>query len=122
MAEQVLGKCPVCGNNTTINKISCSECGTVIEGNFELCKFCRLTAEQKKFIEIFIKCRGNIKEVEKEMKISYPTVKNKLEDAAFALGYKGSYEATEGPSQKEIIDRLNKGEITVDEALSLLKE
>lgn len=122
MAAQVLGRCPVCGSETKINRISCSECGTVIEGSFELCKFCRLSPEQKKFIEIFIKCRGNIKEVEKEMKISYPTVKNKLEDAAFALGYKGNYEKTEGPSKKEIIDRLNKGEITVDEALDLLKD
>ena len=82
MAREVLGKCPVCGSDTEITKISCNSCGTKIEGQFQLCKFCRLTAEQKTFLDAFIKCRGNIKEVEKELGISYPTVKNKLDDVA----------------------------------------
>ncbi|HHW47024.1 MAG TPA: DUF2089 domain-containing protein, partial [Clostridiaceae bacterium] len=95
---------------------------TTIEGHFQLCKFCKLTSEQKKFVDAFIKCRGNIKEVEKELGISYPTVKNKLEDVAAALGYKRQPESEEPSKKKQILDKLNSGEISVDEAIELLSE
>lgn len=126
MISEVLGKCPVCGDTTEVTSICCNQCGTKIEGHFSLCRFCGLTQEQKNFIEIFIKCRGNIKEVEKELGISYPTVKNKLEDAAAALGYSN----TSGDSildfeisgyTKDILNQLESGKISVDEALDLLK-
>lgn len=127
MPREALGKCPVCGQNTEVTAISCNECGTRIEGHFQLCKFCRLTEEQKSFIETFVKCRGNIKEVERELGISYPTVKNKLEDAANALGYIGtsaySYiEPEDTGNRKEILDQLENGELTVEEALEMLKD
>lgn len=122
MTREAIGKCPVCGNGTEVTRINCDECGTQIEGHFHLCKFCRLTAEQKSFIDVFIKCRGNIKEVEKELGVSYPTVKNKLEDAATALGYKVEPEPVSPGKRKEILDKLNSGEITVEDAVNLLKE
>ena len=81
-----------------------------------------LAAEQKAFIDVFIKCRGNIKEVEKELGISYPTVKNRLEDAAAALGHKLDVQAADNGKRKEVLDKLNNGEISVDEAISLLNE
>lgn len=125
--REALGKCPVCGQNTEITAITCNECGTRIEGHFQLCRFCRLTDEQKSFIETFIKCRGNIKEVEKELGISYPTVRNKLEDAAAALGSGGSYsneyaEDKTSRRRKEILYQLDNEQITVQEALDLLNE
>jgi hypothetical protein len=122
MNREVLGKCPVCGGDTSITKIRCSKCKTTIEGDFGLCKFCRLTPEQKEFIDVFIKCRGNIKEIEKELGISYPTVKNKIEDVVMALGHKVDDRVYESIDRKEILDRLNNGEISVDEALELLKQ
>lgn len=61
MKREMLGKCPVCGEELTISKLSCYNCHTAIEGNFTSCKFCKLTDEQKNFVEIFIKNRGNIK-------------------------------------------------------------
>jgi hypothetical protein len=122
MTREAIGKCPVCGNETEVTRISCDECGTQIEGHFHLCKFCRLTAEQKSFIDVFIKCRGNIKEVEKELGVSYPTVKNKLEDVAAALGYKPEPEFVSPGKRREILDKLNSGEITVEDAINLLKE
>ena len=125
MLREALGKCPVCGQNTEVTAISCNECGTRIEGHFQLCRFCMLTQEQKSFIETFVKCRGNIKEVEKELGVSYPTVKSRLEDAANALGYintQGSYYEPEASEhRKEILDQLESGEITVEEAVDLLK-
>jgi hypothetical protein len=125
MAREALGKCPVCGENTQITTIFCNDCGTKIEGHFELCRFCRLTEEQKSFIETFIKCRGNIKEVEKELGISYPTVRSRLDDAANALGYagpQGTVQEEENYSRRlEILDELENGRISVEDALNLLK-
>lgn len=122
MTREALGKCPVCGSDSEVTRISCDECGTVIEGHFTLCKFCRLTPEQKSFIDVFIKCRGNIKEVEKELGVSYPTVKNRLEDVAGALGYKSEPDPVVPGKRKEVLDKLNSGEITVEEAINLLKD
>ncbi len=123
MTKEALGKCPVCGQNTEVTTIYCSSCETRIEGHFTLCRFCRLTGEQKSFIETFIKCRGNIKEVEKELGISYPTVKSRLEDAANALGYGNTqnYASPESEKRVEILDKLENGVISVEEALDLLK-
>lgn len=121
MGKEVLGKCPICNSDTQVTRVFCNSCKTSIEGRFELCKFCKLTQEQKQFIDIFIKCRGNIKEVEKELGISYPTVKNKLEDVAGALGYKSEPEQTDASKRKEVLEKLNNGEISVEEALVLMK-
>lgn len=122
MAREALGKCPVCGSDTEVTVISCNSCGTKMEGHFKLCRFCRLTDEQKVFIDAFIKCRGNIKEVEKELGVSYPTVKNRLEDVAGALGYKTEPQPEEPGKSKEVLDKLYNGELSVEEALEKLKD
>jgi hypothetical protein len=122
MAREAIGKCPVCGSETEVTRITCNSCDTVIEGHFSLCKFCKLTTDQRNFLDVFIKCRGNIKEVEKELGVSYPTVKNKLEDVASALGHKGEPIPEAPGRKKEILDKLNSGEISVEEALSQIKE
>ena len=120
MNREVLGKCPICGDELHVTRISCNNCGTQIEGDFSLCKFCKLTNEQKNFVEIFIKSRGNIKEIEKELGISYPTVRGKLENVIEALGYSPKYNTPE-VNKKDVLERLSKGEITSEEALKLLK-
>ncbi len=122
MAGEILGKCPVCGSNTEVTRIYCGRCETAIEGHFQPCRFCKLTTEQKAFLDAFIKCRGNIKEVEKELGISYPTVKSRLEDVAGALGYKTEPDQYNSAKKKDILDRLNNGEITAEEAVTLLND
>ena len=119
--NEALGKCPVCKEDLEITRLHCDHCNTTIEGSFSLCRFCRLTGEQKQFIETFIKCRGNIKEVEKELGISYPTVRSKLDEAISALGHPVKVIKNEG-RKKEILELLSSGEIDHNEALKLLKE
>lgn len=120
MNREVIGKCPVCGDDLEVTRLTCNYCGTSIEGNFTLCKFCKLTDEQKSFIEVFVKNRGNIKEIEKELGISYPTVRNKLENTIEALGYSPKY-STSTVNKKEVLEKLGNGEITSEEAIKLLK-
>lgn len=118
---KVLNRCPVCSSKLKITRLKCNQCGTVIENDFELSKLSYLTAEQLNFIEVFIKSRGNIKEVEKELGISYPTVRAKLDEVVAALGYTVTRQK-DMPSSKDIVDMLEKGEITAEQAVNMLKE
>jgi hypothetical protein len=120
MAYPLLTNCPVCTNALTITKLQCSHCQTTVENEFEVSKLAALGQEQLQFIEIFLKCRGNIKEVEKELGISYPTVRGKLDDIISALGY--STQKKPEPDKKKIVSMLEKGEITAEKAIQLLKE
>ncbi len=120
MKNQILGTCPVCNDELSVVRLKCDNCKTVIEGNFELDKFTYLSKEQKYFVEIFIKNRGNIKEIEKDLGISYPTVRRNLDQVIEALGYNVNLEENQ-VDKKDVLDRLSKGEITSEEALKILK-
>lgn len=116
--------CPVCGQSLHVSKLNCLNCNSTLEGQFAPCKFCQLPPDQLEFIEVFIKCRGNIKDVEKELGISYPTVRGRLDNVVQALGYKVevSDPQEERENRKEILDALDRGEITSQEAAGRLKK
>jgi hypothetical protein len=120
MNYKVLSKCPVCGGRLKVTKLKCDKCSTIIENNFQLSKFEYLSTEQLNFVETFLKCRGNIKDVEKELGISYPTVRAKLDDVITALGYSIAKKST--VNSTDVLDLLEKGEITPDQAVDMLKE
>lgn len=120
MKREVMGQCPICNGPVEITEISCGSCKSTIKGHFKPCRFCGLSKEHKDFAEIFIKNRGNIKEIEKELGVSYPTVKGKLDSLINALGYKNQSE--EPVNKKEILERLYRGEITSEEAVKLLNQ
>jgi hypothetical protein len=119
MAYKLLSDCPVCSDKLKAVKLTCSTCGTSIESEFEFSRFEHLSDEHLRFAEIFIKCGGSIKEVEKELGISYPTVKSRLNDVIRALGYEVNEERI--MDVKNIIDKLESGEITPDDAVKKIK-
>ncbi|MGH4120592.1 DUF2089 domain-containing protein [Clostridium sp.] len=119
MTYKILCKCPVCNSKLKATRLKCDECNTVVENEFELSKFDYLNNEQLYFIEIFLKSRGNIKDVEKELGISYPTVRAKLDEVITAMGY-NVIKQKPSVDKKDVIDMLEKGEITADEALIML--
>lgn len=127
MKYKAPGKCPVCGERLSISKLGCPKCATAIEGDFQPCEFCRLPEEDLEFVKVFIKCRGNIKDVEKELGISYPTVRGKLDAVIRSLGFEVySKESTQEREMKntarsQILDELSKGEITAKEATEKIK-
>ena len=118
--KKVISRCPVCGAELTVARLKCRSCDTVIENDFKLSKFDYLSDEELYFTETFIKCRGNIKEVEKELKISYPTVRAKLDGVIKKLGYEAQPDA-ETMKREEILKALERGELTAEEAIAQLK-
>jgi len=132
MDYKVPHRCPVCDQEMKISKLTCTYCPTKIEGEFSSCKFCRLPAEQLIFMEAFIRCRGNIKEVEKELGISYPTVRSRLDSVIEALGYGGDKlketenekgnSPEESKRRQEILEALERGEISAQEATKQMRK
>ena len=118
---QVISQCPVCSQKLNVQKLKCNKCETVIENDFKLSRFDYLSSEQLYFIETFIRCRGSIKEVEKELGISYPTVRAKLDEVISCLGYTPKNSAPLKPNS-DVLDALEKGEISAEEAIKALKK
>jgi len=111
--------CPACGEKLKIVRLECENCHTVIEGKFDAQPLAQLSSEQQQFVQVFIKARGSIKEVEKGMGISYPTVCKKLDEISKILGF--TPEDTE-KRKKEILQAIEKGDISAEEGANLLKE
>ena len=84
------GRCPVCNEALNVTRLQCGQCGTGIDGLFALGRLQALTPDQIQFIEVFIKCKGKIKDVETELGISYPTVVGRLNDVVRSMGYEVS--------------------------------
>lgn len=118
--KKVISRCPVCNQELTVARLKCDSCETVIENHFRLSKFDYLSDEELYFTETFIRCRGNIKEVEKELGISYPTVRAKLDTVIKTLGY-DTVSDSRAAKKEEILKALENGEITADQAIALLK-
>ena len=78
-------KCCICGEKLTVTRLSCETCGTSMEGHFTGCRFCSLSPEEELFLLTFIKNRGSIKDVERELGISYPTVRAALDNLILYL-------------------------------------
>jgi hypothetical protein len=112
--------CPVCQDALQINHLSCSHCTTEVKGHFHLSKFNYLNIDTQYFIEIFLKNRGNIKAVEKELNISYPTVKKLLDDAIEKLGY--AVETQDTYEETDPLEDLKSGIIDVKEAVDRIKQ
>jgi len=122
--HNLVGNCPVCGDDMIITSLKCPSCETTISGKFKLDKFSRLKKEHLEFIEVFVKSRGNIKEVERELGISYPTVRNKLDEVIHALGHdiEQSPDDEMAEKRKEVLKRLENGDISAAEAVEELGE
>jgi len=87
VSHDVIATCPVCTHELAVTRLRCGECGTVIEGEFTVGRFGRLNREQTQVLESFLRSRGNLREMERELGISYPTVRSRVEALVRALGF-----------------------------------
>ena len=140
MARDVIATCPVCQGELTVTRLHCRSCGTALEGEFGVGRFGRLEREQLTFLESFLRSRGNLKEMERELGISYPTVRSRLEVLLRALGLSDGSAAPvldeeteavpEEPAHSDedlaaerrtILERLSRHELSADEAAAAIR-
>ena len=122
----ILGTCPVCHETLTVTRLHCRNCDTTIEGQFTAGAFEQLTPEQLVFAETFIRCEGKLNRMEKEMGLSYPTLRGRLNELIRAMGYEVGQDepAPAGISDEErrqILDDLAAGRVSSEEAVKLLQ-
>ena len=122
MGNPVVSKCPICSAQLKVVRLECDACGTRLEGSFSLGRFHALSPDQLEFLETFIRARGNFKDIERELGISYPTVRSRLDAMIRALGFPSQAEPDrESERRKEILRELAEGRIAADDAANLLE-
>jgi len=120
-------KCPICGETLLVTRLICPACDTGIQGRFQFSRIEQLNPDQLAFVELFVRCEGKLNWVAQELKISYPTVRARLDEAIRGMGY----EVRDAPPAEErqrhaeqrqaILDDLAVGKITSVEAVRQLQ-
>ena len=127
MAHDVISTCPVCSGELAVTRLRCRSCGTTLEGDFSVGRFARLDRDQLALLESFLRSRGNLREMERELGISYPTVRSRVEALVRSLGFgprTDEDDTTTGepvPSREEILERLARREISAEEAAQAIR-
>lgn len=128
MPHDVISTCPVCSSELAVTRLHCQSCGTTLEGDFSVGRFGRLSRDQMTLLESFLRSRGNLRDMERELGISYPTVRSRVEALVRALGFgpRGDEDDTDDTSaaatarptetREAILERLVRHEISAEEA------
>ena len=110
--------CPACAAPLYVTELGCEQCETRVSGSFAHCEFCALNDDQRELLRVFLSSRGNMKELERHLGVSYPTARNRLADLLAALGM-----AAEAPEPRlEVLESLARGEIDIEQAMRDLGE
>jgi len=108
--------CPSCDERMVISELKCPKCDLRVQKDFSPCEFCQLPEEDYDFLKIFLRCQGKITDIEKTLGVSYPTIKTRIE----RLLNKLQLSPVEGAHDP--LDALAQGNISVDEAVAILKQ
>jgi hypothetical protein len=106
--------CPVCGDALALTRLSCRACGTELSGEFEACEFCSLLPDERQLLRVFLASRGNMKELERHLGVSYPTARARFDALLAKLGIERPAPAV---GETDVLESLARGEIDVDEAM-----
>ena|SRR5690242_2266233 len=135
MPHDVISTCPVCSGELAVTRLHCRSCGTTLEGEFSVGRFGRLTREQLTLLESFLRSRGNLRDMERELGISYPTVRGRVEALVRALGFGPRADSDEAAddaaaaandtdpaaARQQILERLGRKELTAEEAATAIR-
>lgn len=117
---KIITQCPSCSSSqVVVSKIECGNCHTLFEGKFDIPLLDKLSEADLTFIINFVKCSGSLKEMAAQHGVSYPTLRNRLNELIEALE---KLEQARASSKYEILTMLENGKITPKEAVNLLKK
>lgn len=111
--------CPVCNHRLATTRLTCPECSTELSGAFESCEFCVLSDDDRAVLRVFLASRGNMKELERHLGVSYPTARARFDGLLAKLGIERA--AAPAPSRLELMEQVARGEIDVEEAMRRLE-
>ena len=136
MPHDVIATCPVCAGELAVTRLRCGGCGTTIEGEFGVGRFARLTRDQAALLESFLRSRGNLRDMERELGISYPTVRARVEALVRALGF-GPRDEADGAAataataaaaadeiqagRRDVLERLARHELSAEDAAEAIR-
>lgn len=128
--------CPVCSGSLITLRLGCPECGTELSGHFDTCRYCGLDAGDLELLEVFLRSRGNIRDVQAHLAVSYPTARARLGELLDRLGLSdplpepAAATASQpgapaggtptAPPAEQVLDDLAAGRIGVAQAEALL--
>lgn len=115
--------CPVCEHRLSVTRMHCRNCDTAIEGYFDTGRIGRLAPEQLAFVETFVRCEGKLNRMERELKLSYPTLRSRLTEVIEQMGFEvgpGEPELSD-EERHQILDGLARGDISSEEAMRMLE-
>ena len=131
MPYDVIATCPVCAKELSVTRLHCRSCGTSLEGDFSVGRFGRLSREQLALLESFLRSRGNLREMERELGISYPTVRSRVEALVRALGFgpradaddadEATTEPAAGRTRGEILEAVARHEMSAEDAAAAIR-
>jgi hypothetical protein len=110
--------CPVCGETLALTRLSCRACGTELSGDFQSCEFCALTGDERELLRVFLASRGNMRELQNFLNVSYPTARLRFDALLGKLGLDKGAASPPPPSadRVEILQALARGDIDLGEA------
>lgn len=117
--EKLTSTCPCCSSSMEIERLRCTSCGVAVEGKIPIPRLARLSAEDREFVELFVRSSGSLKAVAEKMGISYPTIRSRLNRVIETLE---RAEESERSIRNQILDQVEQGLINVDEAVRRLRE
>jgi hypothetical protein len=136
--HDVISTCPVCASELVVTRLRCGECGTTIEGEFSVGRFGSLSREQLQLLDSFLRSRGNLRDMERELGISYPTVRARVEALVRALGF-GPRDEADPPTaaetaataaasaeevataRRDVLERLSRHELSAEAAAEAIR-
>lgn len=105
--------CPVCGSKLALTRLSCRDCGTELSGAFKTCEFCSLGKDDRQVLRVFLASRGNMKELERHLGVSYPTARARFDGLLTRLGLN---DKSGEDARLRTLEQLARGDIDIDEA------
>jgi hypothetical protein len=134
MPHDVISTCPVCSHELSVTRLNCAECGTTLEGSFSVGRFGRLNRDQMSLLESFLRSRGNLREMERELGLSYPTIRGRVDALVRALGLgeampsddagdvgTSAAASSAADARRVILERLSRREISAEDAAAALR-
>ncbi len=111
-------QCPECSKPLEVERMVCRSCGVAVEGEIEVSALGQLDLDDQVFVTAFVRGHGSIRRMESLFGISYPTVKNRLNRIVAQLD--AAFTPPPSSDKSAVLDKLSRGEITLDQALEEL--